>query len=201
MYKDIDDYEILYMIQENDDYYEIMLEKYKPLIITICQKKLISAKDKGYELEDLIQVANLALFEAIQNYDENKNVKFYTYLAHCINNKLITELRDHSTNKKRALNSSISYEMQVAGTKYTLLETLPDEKAINPYDYLNIEEQKEVYIKFINSLPFEVAVVYELKINGFTPKEIKKIMDIDDKILNKCLKVINQKLNLLQNIH
>ena len=200
MYKDIDDYEILYMIQENDDYYEIMLEKYKPLIITICQKKLISAKDKGYELEDLIQVANLALFEAIQNYDENKNVKFYTYLAHCINNKLITELRDHSTNKKRALNSSISYEMQVVGTKYTLLETLPDEKAINPYDYLNIEEQKEVYIKFINSLPFEVAVVYELKINGFTPKEIKKIMDIDDKILNKCLKVINQKLNLLQNI-
>ena len=30
MYREIDDYEILYMIQENNDYYELILEKYKP---------------------------------------------------------------------------------------------------------------------------------------------------------------------------
>ena len=49
MYKDIEDQEILYMIEENNDNYELIYEKYKPLIITICQKRLNSMKDMGYE--------------------------------------------------------------------------------------------------------------------------------------------------------
>ena len=48
MYREIDDYEILYMIQENNDYYELILEKYKPLIITICKQRLNGIKEMGY---------------------------------------------------------------------------------------------------------------------------------------------------------
>ena len=61
MYREIDDYEILYMIQENNDYYELILEKYKPLIITICKQRLNGIKEMGYELEDLMQIANKML--------------------------------------------------------------------------------------------------------------------------------------------
>ena len=73
MYKETDDYEILYMINENEDCYEVMLEKYKPLIITICNQKLRKVKDMGYELEDLVQVANIALIDAIKNYNDKDN--------------------------------------------------------------------------------------------------------------------------------
>ena len=81
-----------------------MLEKYKPLIITICEKYQGIFKKVGYEIEDLIQIANIALVDAINSFQESKNVSFYTYCSRCINNRLKNELRNQQTNKKNLLN-------------------------------------------------------------------------------------------------
>ena len=196
MYKETDDYEILYMINENEDYYDIMLEKYKPLIITICNQKLNIVKGIGYELEDLIQVANMALIDAIKNYNDkdSQNTKFYTYLSHCINNKLNTEIRNNNTNKKRALNTSISY--YTLFNNGFLLDVLEDKNAINPYKYLDIQELKNKYIKIVNSLPFEASIVLELKISGLNQKEIETIMNISTNAFNKCINLIKRNLSV-----
>ena len=122
MYREIDDYEILYMIQENNDYYELILEKYKPLIITICKQRLSGIKEMGYELEDLMQIANMAVYEAIKTYSEYENAKFYTYVAKCIHNKLNVELRNNSSDKKKALNTAISYDANIPGTNTPLID-------------------------------------------------------------------------------
>lgn len=198
MYKETDDYEILYMINENEDCYEVMLEKYKPLIITICNQKLRKVKDMGYELEDLVQVANIALIDAIKNYNDkdNQNTKFYTYLSHCIHNKLNTEIRDNDTNKKKALNTSISYYTSYNNT--ILLDVLEDKNAIDPYMYLDIQELKNKYIKILNSLPLEASVVLELKISGLNQKEIETIMNISTNTFTKCLSLIKSKLSVNQ---
>ncbi len=198
MYKETDDYEILYMINENEDCYEVMLEKYKPLIITICNQKLRKVKDMGYELEDLVQVANIALIDAIKNYNDkdNQNTKFYTYLSHCIHNKLNTEIRDNDTNKKKALNTSISYYTSYNNT--ILLDVLEDKNAIDPYMYLDIQELKNKYIKILNSLPLEASVVLELKISGLNQKEIETIMNISTNTFTKCLSLIKRKLSVNQ---
>ena len=193
MYKDIEDQEILYMIEENNDNYELIYEKYKPLIITICQKRLNSMKDMGYELDDLMQVANMALFEAVKTYKYDNDTKFYTYLSHCVNNALNLLLRNNLTNKKIVLNKAISYDTKINETT-TLFDLIEDKTAINPYEYLDIEELKIKYINFINSLPFEVAIFYELKINGFTQEEIKTLMNINNYTYNKCLSFINQQI-------
>lgn len=193
MYKDIEDQEILYMIEENNDNYELIYEKYKPLIITICQKRLNSMKDMGYELDDLMQVANMALFEAVKTYKYDNDTSFYTYLSHCINNALNLLLRNNLTNKKIVLNKAISYDTKINETT-TLFDLIEDKTAINPYEYLDIEELKIKYINFINSLPFEVAIFYELKLNGFTQEEIKTLMNINNYTYNKCLSFINQQI-------
>ena len=193
MYKDIDDQEILYMIEENNDNYELIYEKYKPLIITICQKRLNSMKGMGYELDDLMQVANMALFEAVKTYKYDNDTSFYTYLSHCINNALNLLLRNNLTNKKIVLNKAISYESKINDTT-TLFDLIEDKTAINPYEYLDVEELKIKYINFINSLPFEVAIFYELKLNGFTQEEIKTLMNINNYTYNKCLSFINQQI-------
>lgn len=193
MYKDIEDQEILYMIEENNDNYELIYEKYKPLIITICQKRLNSMKGMGYELDDLMQVANMAVFEAVKTYKYDNYTKFYTYLSHCVNNALNLLLRNNLTNKKIVLNKAISYDTKINETT-TLFDLIEDKTAINPYEYLDIEELKIKYINFINSLPFEVAIFYELKLNGFTQEEIKTLMNINDYTYNKCLSFINQQI-------
>ena len=180
MYREIDDYEILYMIQENNDYYELILEKYKPLIITICKQRLNGIKEMGYELEDLMQIANMAVYEAIKTYSEYENAKFYTYVAKCIHNKLNTELRNNSSDKKKALNTAISYDANIPGTNTPLIDILEDKTVINPYQYLDIKELKDKYIYYLNSLPFEVAGVYQLRLQGFNQSEIQTLLNINE---------------------
>lgn len=46
MYNDISDDEIIYMIKEDEDYYDMMLQKYKPLALSICKKYLKMLKNR-----------------------------------------------------------------------------------------------------------------------------------------------------------
>ncbi len=196
MYREVDDYEILYMIQENNDYYELILEKYKPLIITICKQRLNGIKEMGYELEDLMQIANMAVYEAIKTYSEYENAKFYTYVAKCIHNKLNVELRNNSSDKKKALNTAISYDANIPGTNTPLIDLLEDKTAINPYQYLDIKELKDKYIYYLNSLPFEVAGVYQLRLQGFNQSEIQTLLNINELAYERCLKTIKRRLTV-----
>lgn len=196
MYREIDDYEILYMIQENNDYYELILEKYKPLIITICKQRLSGIKEMGYELEDLMQIANMAVYEAIKTYSEYENAKFYTYVAKCIHNKLNVELRNNSSDKKKALNTAISYDANIPGTNTPLIDILEDKTVINPYQYLDIKELKDKYVYYLNSLPFEVAGVYQLRLQGFNQAEIQTLLNINELAYERCLKTIKRRLTV-----
>lgn len=188
MYRELDDNEILYMIKENDDYYEILLEKYKPMIIGICKKYKKQGKEIGYELEDLIQVASIGLIDAIKSYSNNQDTLFYTYLVHCIKNKLNTEIRDQKTKRKLALNEAISYDKTIPGTEATLLDVLPNQMSLDPLKSLIIDENQIEYIHFINSLPFEVALVYELRVNGFSLDQISEFARIDKRDISKYLR-------------
>ena len=51
---------------------ERLIEENKGLVISLARKFL----NRGYEMEDLIQLGNIGLFRAIKNFDMSKNVKF-----------------------------------------------------------------------------------------------------------------------------
>lgn len=196
MYKELDDREILYMICESEDYYELMIEKYKPIVIGLSKKYLYLAKNIGYEFEDLIQIGNMAIFEAIKYFQDNKRVLFYTYVVKCIENKIKTEIRSQTTNKKKVLNESTSYDRKIPGTNEDLINFFEDENTLNPIDEVIKKENEINYINFINSLPFEVAVVYEMRNEGFTTKEIAKFMNIDSKSVLKDIQFAKNRLCL-----
>ena len=194
MYRELDDNELIYMIKEDSDYYDIMIEKYKPIVLGICKKYEKMGKEFGYELEDLIQIANIGLCDAINAYRDNQNTLFYTFVIQCIKNKLNTEIRNQQTNKKLVLNKAISYDQVITGTDKTLLEVIPDKSVISPFDCLIIEERQIEYTNFLNSLPFEVAIVYELRNNGFSINEISKLLELDKKVISKYLHAIKKKV-------
>ena len=90
----------------------------------------------------------------------------------------------------------MSLDEILPGTDITLLDIIKDEQVIDPSEYLIIEEKEIEYIKFINSLPFEIAVVFEMKNNGFTTKEISKFLDIDKKKVFKYFQYAKNRLCL-----
>ena len=186
MYRDLNDYEILYLIKENDDIdYTILYEKYKPLVYKIALKYKTIFKTFGYELDDLMQVGYVALFNAIKNFESDISL-FYTYSLNVIEYGIINEMRRNNTNKRKVLNDSISYDVLVPNTDLSYIEIIPDNKE-NVYD---LNDDYDELIVFKNTLPFMVACIFELKYEGFNEEEIALLLEISLKEVKNGMKLI-----------
>ena len=101
-YKDINDYEVLYLIGENQlEEKDIIFKKYKPILISISQK---------IEYDDLYQEAMIGLNYAIDHFKEQKNNIFYSYAVLCISSRLKTYVNSYLNSKNKFLNDSISLD-------------------------------------------------------------------------------------------
>lgn len=190
MYRDINDYEMLYVICDDDDY-NLMLRKYYPLIIKVMKKYKKYLKKMGYEEEDLLQIGSLTLHQTISGYNgsENNNL-FYTYFLKSLENTYLNLIRTNTTNKKRVLNESISYDNYFPNSDLTYAEVFPDEKTLN-FDYLNDFGMRYYNLKY--SLNFDLACVLDLKMEGFNNQEIGKLLDISIYQVVRSLKEIKSK--------
>lgn len=171
-YKDINDYEILYMINEDKDgSYDILYRKYLPIIKSIASKYVLLVSQVGGEYQDLIQEGFLGLNNAIVSYKDSMNTLFYTYATICIQRQICTYCRNLSSKRNQVLNFSF-----------------PD----NDYS-CNLIEDTSYYSNFVQSLDYELIqllfqktylldldtrCVFELRFNGFSYKEISILLDM-----------------------
>ena len=150
-----DDYELLYLIsEENEDAKDIFYEKYKPLVEIKAKKYYNQNGYNGYELNDLIQEGMIGLANAINDYSEDKNVKFSTFANICIDRQLLSFIRNTSRNKHLVLNSSISIDEENKTTGRTLLDILNDNSIDkDPEKSFVIYEEQEELKKELDNWP------------------------------------------------
>lgn len=175
MYRELNDYEMLYLICDgNDNEFEIMLKKYYPLIIKLASKYKCIAKKMGYEINDLEQVGAMTLYQTANGYNGYKNDNtFYTYFSKSLENAYINLLKQNNTNKKRVLNESISYDNFFPNSKLTYAEIFPDLNTLD-LDYMN--EIGIRYYNLKNTLEFDLSCILDLKMEGFNNKEIATLL-------------------------
>ena len=61
-YKDYNDYEVLYMIREDSDIIDLIIQKYEPLIKKIAFSFFSSYKYMNIDYDDLVQEGRIALY-------------------------------------------------------------------------------------------------------------------------------------------
>ena len=175
MYKEYNDYEILYMIGENDDdTYELLFKKYYPLILKYARKYKNSFKKFGYELDDVLQIGYISLYKATRKYKYYSENMFYTFLIKLLDNDYNIEYNKCNNNKNKCLNESVSYDKEIEGTDLSFLDIIGK----CDYDYIEYKTGYNNYLDFKNKLPFEVSCNLELKMNGYKDYEIEKLLDI-----------------------
>lgn len=124
MYKDQNDYELLYLVSENnEEANEMFYKKYKPIIEIKANKMYPAIKNKGYELNDLIQEGMIGLSQALKDYKEQKNVTFSTFANLCINRQMLTFIRNINRQKHKILNDSISIDSSYDKTGNPLMNS------------------------------------------------------------------------------
>lgn len=198
-YQDLNDYELMYMVSENDEYAKDMLfEKYKPLINTMAYKYYNDNKDYGIELEDLIQEGYYALYSALSNYSDSRDCLFYTYAVRAIKSKMLNLCKRYRTKKNKAYNECISLNESVSEDS-TIIDYIENKDSPNPLLELenNLFYSKLKDIIYSDSLI--KASVFELKLNGFSNKSISDLLDISMGLVSKYFIQMKSKLKTILN--
>lgn len=122
-------YEVLISAKENDEEAkEYILVKYEPMIINRAMSYFI----KGYEVEDLIQIAKFTALVAVNKFDLESKSNFTSYLDRAIKNNFSNLLRKTvKTNYEASLDFKLSEEDELLDVLAS--EDLTDEEVINNF--------------------------------------------------------------------
>ncbi len=199
MYKNVNDYELLYLISESDEEaYNSLYKKYGEMIKMEAKKLYYSYRYLGISWDDIYQAGLYGLNSAIKNFDEHKGVLFYTYVKIFVKHEFQTLIRDHSREKHNVLSNSISLDKEIDDDG-NCIDSLIDAKVNNIEEFYANERMKQI-LNFKYELSFLNSLIYELKINNFTNKEISILLDLDYKKVDNAIHSIKNKLRKKQNV-
>ena len=198
-YKQINDYEVLYLINDNDETaYSLIFDKYKPVITSLANSYYKKFYNLGLEYDDLYQEGMLGLSYAVKCFDFKSKNTFYTFAILCIKRTMQKIIIKSIRNKNMLLNTSFSFEENLCDDCFSLSDVLFSENDLvgNVLDSIYIQE-KILNCKYY--LSNKQMPVYELKLNGFSNIEIAALLDLTYKEVDNCLysiKKILKKINI-----
>jgi RNA polymerase sporulation-specific sigma factor len=171
--EDLKDIELIMLVKEgNNKALEVLLNRYKNLIIKISTKYYVLGMDK----EDIIQEGLIGLFEAIRNYNPDKNITFKTYLYFIVKKKFLVLLRN--SNRQKRIKEVIELGENI----------LYEDKKINEI------ENKQIIEKVKEKLSDLESSVLEFYLLNYTINEIAKELNLSIKTIDNSYKRIKIKI-------
>lgn len=183
----MNDYELVYLAQENNEIAkDILYNKYKRYIDVLTQRYIKKYELNKLQIEDINLECQLVFEKVVDSYNQDKDVKFSTYLYSCIENKLKDIIRSNSTKKTTFYNQLRSLEEEQNGIKLS-------EIVYNDSDLIehNIIENKIIDYDKLSSLEGSIC---NLLIKEYTPEEISKQINIDIKKVYNTIYRIRTKI-------
>ena len=188
-YKNYNDYELVYQVRENDSIaYDILMKKYGTLVDKYAKEYYFKNKNIGIEIEDLYQEGMLGVVMALNDYNSSDTL-FYTYASLCIRREMERLVKASKRKKHMILNDSISLNSNVYYEDDVYLED------VIASDY-NLEENfsGDELLRILNRLKYKFndidSMIFELKFNFFTTREISILLGISYKFVDNRLRKI-----------
>ena len=191
-YSDLNDYELIsYINENNEDANNIIIKKYEPLINSIATRMIKTCPYLGLDKSDLVQEGMIALNHAIGYFNEQKDITFYTYVKTCIERRLISTITSAQRLKHKNLNESVSFDTDEEGT----LDFFLKDETTNPERIVINEESNNEKINLIKEKLTDLENhVFDLLLSSFTYKEIAKILDKEPKQIDNAIQRIKVKV-------
>ncbi len=200
-YKNYNDYELVYEIRDNnEDAYNILVEKYSMLINKYATEYYRKTKAYKLEYEDLVQEGYIGLLQALDSYDE-KTCLFYTFASLCIKREMERHIKTFSRAKHMPLNDAISMNVPLNKGNDLIIEDVLESKENVEQDVIsNITCSGIMSLKY--DMDMEMAAVFELKSNKFNTREISTLLDLPRKKVENYLiqikRIINRYLKTIE---
>lgn len=196
-YKEYNDYELVnYVVSDhNEEAMELLYQKYQPMIISYAKKMLPFCSQGGIELNDLIQEGLIGLNSAIEHFNEQKDITFYTFAKTCVERRMISTVVSTRRLKHKILNESVPFETKGEDNEPVYADYLLKDETSDPEYVLLNNEREQILKELIHDelTDFELQV-FELKMNHFTYEEIASILDKNIKSIDNALQRIKNKI-------
>lgn len=193
-YKSLNDSELIYLCHSNnEDAFNIIINKYRGTIINILKEFSKEYNIVGIEISDLYQEGLIGLLNAIQYYNPEKDVLFYTYACTCIKHNIISAIKQTFRQKNRILNNSYSLDKLFEDSSNSLYEIFKDESCEPGKMLINEEDEIETINKLKSKLSKSEEVILDLRLKGFKNSEIAILISKDKKFVENTISRIIKK--------
>ncbi len=184
-YKDLSDFQLIELIQQNDEQaFNILFARYLPLIKTIVSKHIENASD----FEDMLQEATISFYYATIFYDFHSS-SFKTYFSLCIERSIASSMRKGFAKKR---------------IPCSMVTNIDDSEIVsrdeNPENiFINKEETDTIFSQINNKLSkFENVVLSSYLKTGSYEKTAEEL-SVSKKSVDNALFRIRKKLDSINN--
>ena len=193
-YKGVNDYELLYLVGENnEEVYNSIYAKYKPLIHRMAKTLCENYKSALVEYDDLFQEGMYGLNNAIKSFNGKSGSLFYTLAKLCISREMNGYVAKMLRGKNMILSSAVSFDTPISKNGFVVEDTLYSHDDSVELQFESIEMEKYILdLKY--QLKDEYMPVYELKLNGFSNAAIATLLDLRYKDVDNYLRSIKKTL-------
>lgn len=179
-YRSLNDFELVYLANEhNEEALKLLIDKYKKLILIILKDLTKEYNVMGVEISDLYQEGLIGLMHAINTFDKDKEVLFYTYASTCIKKSIFSLIRTTFRDKNKILNNSYSLDKLFENSKDNMYEILIDSTKDPNKIMLEEEENNELINSIEELLSKNEKIIFDLKLKGLSNKEISSLLEKD----------------------
>lgn len=193
-YKGVNDYELLYLVGENnEEVYNSIYAKYKPLIHRMAKTLCENYKSALVEYDDLFQEGMYGLNNAIKSFNGKSGSLFYTLAKLCISREMNGYIAKMLRGKNMILSSAVSFDAPISKNGFVVEDTLYSHDDSVELQFESIEMEKYILdLKY--ELKDEYMPVYELKLNGFSNVAIATLLELRYKDVDNYLRSIKKTL-------
>ena len=165
------------------DAFEKLLSLHHNMIYKIINNIDRSLGDFIIDESDLYQEASLALYEAAESFEPDREVKFSTYAYVHIKNNLLNYVKKY---RRRYRDDIYSFDVNPRSMDFQVADT-----AAGTY---NENLFKEKFNDFLDSLNEEDRMILILRGSDFSYKEIAEKLNMTTKRVDNKLRVLKQRL-------
>ena len=191
-YDDINDYEVLFMVREqNEDAQELLYNKYYNLIDIITKKYYKQASILGVENKDLMQEALIGFSYAINKFKDDYDNNFKSFLTLCIERRISKFLRTLNKNNNKMMINYLPIDKLEDSNNINKISDINNNPSIR---YEELDYFNNIIMNAYNRLSDQELKVFKLLIKGLSIKEISTNLNISYKSVDNTIQRIKNKL-------
>lgn len=199
-YNESDSFLVDMICESNEDVGNTLYKKYESMIEYIVRKYVKTATKLGLDYNDLMQEANVAFTDAINNYDQEKEASLKTFISLCVERKLINIIEKSKTQKSKILLESLSLDYDYNNEGLPLKDVIGDVSS-DPLIKYSEKESMNLLKDMIKDNLSELEVeVFSYMINGLNYTEIARLLDKSPKQIDNTMQRVRGKVKSLLNV-